>query len=185
MPTLDEDSIITNMSANIIVLCGVPFSGKSRLAKQLSDELGLKIMSYDNDIYAVHRHEVPAGTAPAKEYEAIQTIARQYLGDILSTGESIIYDDLCLERDDRNKLMQMANERNAKYILVFLDTPESVIQQRRDTNLETSARNHTSDEKLKLDLSLLEKPRPSENPIVVTPEASVEDVVGEIHRRLG
>ncbi len=179
------DSIITDMNAAIIVLCGVPFSGKSRLARQLSDELKLKIVSYDNDIYAVHKHEVPAGTSPAKEYEAVQAIAREYLSGLLSSGESIIYDDLCLERDDRSKLQRMAKEHGANYVLVFLDTPEPVIQQRRTANLATTTRGHISDEKLRLDLSLLEKPGPDEDAIVVTPETSVEEVVGEIRRRLG
>ncbi|HKU18122.1 MAG TPA: AAA family ATPase [Candidatus Saccharimonadales bacterium] len=172
------------MNQSIIILCGAPFSGKSRLAKQLNSELGLKIASYDNDIYAIHKHKVPKGTTPAKEYEAIQATARKHLGNLLLPGESIIYDDLCLEKDDRNKLKQVADEYGVGYILVFLDTPELVIQQRRDANLKTLARDHISDKKLKLDLSLLERPGADENPIIVSPDTPFEEVVNRIRRRL-
>lgn len=180
----ENNSIITDMNQSIIALCGAPFSGKSRLAKQLNSELGLKIVSYDNDIYAIHKHEVPLGTTPAKEYEAIQAIAHKHVGNLLSAGESIIYDDLCLEKDDRNKLKKVADAYGVEYVLVFLDTPESVIQQRRDANLKTPARDHISDEKLKLDLSLLERPGADENPIIVFPDTPFKDVVGSIRRRL-
>lgn len=63
------------MKPLLISLSGLPFSGKSTLAKKLATALYLPIISYDNDVYAKHKHEVSAGTSPADEFEMAQAIA--------------------------------------------------------------------------------------------------------------
>lgn len=63
------------MKPLLISLSGLPFSGKSTLAKKLATALSLPIISYDNDVYAKHKHEVSAGTSPADEFEMVQAIA--------------------------------------------------------------------------------------------------------------
>jgi len=171
------------MKPLIISLTGLPFSGKSTLAKVLSEELSLPIVNYDNDVYAKHKHEVPAGTLPAKEFEMIETIAREYLAKKLIAGQSLIYDDLGLQKEDPEHIRQLASENGANYVLVFVDTPIEVIEERRSLNHQTNGREHIDSEKLHLDISLLEKPQPDEPAIVVTPSTSIEHIVAEIHSR--
>ena len=53
----------------LIAMCGLPFAGKSVLARSLSHELGLRLLSYDFEIYLPHRHLVPPGSSVAAEYD--------------------------------------------------------------------------------------------------------------------
>jgi predicted kinase len=81
------------MRPALIAMCGLPFSGKSVLARSLGQSLGIRVLSYDFEIYQAFRH--------------------------LTAGGRLIYDDLLLERDDRRKL---AAACRAELVLVYLDT---------------------------------------------------------------
>src|SRR5690242_21318160 len=95
-------------------MCGLPFSGKSVLAEALSRELRIRLLSYDHGIYPVHSRQAPPGSSVAAEYDFVQDIARREIGTILARGESLIYDDLLLERDDRRKLAARSEEHTSE-----------------------------------------------------------------------
>ena len=70
----------------LIAMCGLPFAGKSVLARALSRELRIRLLSYDSEIYQVHRRRAPAGSSVAAEYDFVQGIARREIG---ADGEMI------------------------------------------------------------------------------------------------
>lgn len=165
------------MKSLLIALSGLPFSGKSTLAKYLAASLDLPVVSYDNDIYAKHKHEVPAGTSPAEEFEMVQAIARQLIAKKLTAGQSFIYDDLGLQKEERESIRKVAEDCGARYVLLFLDTPLSTIEQRRKNNNHSNIRGHIKDEKMALNISLLEKPDSDEQAIIVRPEMSLVHII--------
>jgi predicted kinase len=172
------------MKPLLIIMSGLPFSGKSTIAQQLSKELDIQILSYDDDVYAVHKSKVPPGTSPAKEFDMIEAIAREHIAEKLKSGQSLIYDDLCLDREDRLKLTNLANVCKAESILIYADTPLSLIEQRRKDNIKVNNRSHISDSKLHLDISLLQPPHQNENAIIVTPDTAITEIVSAIRARL-
>lgn len=168
----------------LIAVCGLGFSGKSVLARALSQELGIRTLSYDYEIYPVYRHLVPPGSSVAAEYDIVQDIAREQIAAILATGQSLIYDDLLLERDDRRKLAAVARDHRAELVLVYLDTPLAVINKRRAENARTQMRADSGETKLRLDASLLEPPDRTERAVCVRPSDAVADVLTKIRARL-
>ena len=171
------------MKAVLIVLCGLPFSGKSTLARELAQALQMAILSYDQDIYARYKHQVPPGTSKAQEYEMVESIARRQLGTLLQRGQAVIYDDLSLESEDRQVLKQLADECGAQSIVVYADTPLHVIEQRREANRQKAERGHIDEGTMQLDISLLQPP-PSQDVVVVKPGYKVSEVVLAIRRLL-
>jgi len=69
-------------------------------------------------------------------------------------------------------------------VLVYLDTPLAIINQRRAENLRTRTRTGISGAKLRLDASLLEPPGRTERAIYVRPADAVADVFTKIRARL-
>jgi len=171
------------MKPLLIILSGLPFSGKSTIAQKLSDALDIPILSYDNDIYAYHKTSVPPRTSAAKEYDIIQSIAREQLQTLLIKGDSIIYDDLNLEKSDRQLLVELCRACKAQEIIVYADTPVAVIEQRRQDNLAINTRSHIDEATMQLDISLLQPPSDDEHAIYITPGKSVAEVVRQIHDR--
>ena len=167
----------------LIAMCGLPFAGKSVLAGALSRELRIRLLSYDSGIYPVHSRLAPASSVAA-EYDFVQDIARREIGTILASGESLIYDDLLLERDDRRKLAGVAEAHWANFVLVYLDTPPSVIEERRAANSGTRARTSVPEAKMRLDISLLEPPEDTERAIDVSPDYVLPEVLARVSARL-
>ncbi len=172
------------MKPKLIILCGLPFSGKSTLARSISEALGVDILSYDHDIYAKHKNKVPAGTSKAKEYDLVQAIARDQLRDLLNKRQSVIYDDLCLEISDRKYLLDLAHECNATVVILFVDTSLDVIEQRRQANLQSNDRDHIDEDTMQLDISLLQPPTRDEGAISIEPGYALQEILRMIENRL-
>ena len=139
---------------------------------------------YDFEIYLPHRHLVPPGSSVAAGYDFVQDIARRQIGAILAAGESLVYDDLLLERDDRRKLAALAHQHRADLVLVYLDTPLAVIDQRQAENARTRTRHSVPEGEMRLDASLLEPPDTAEQAILVRPGDDLTDVLTRIRARL-
>ena len=165
-------------------MCGLPFAGKSVLAGALSRELRIRVLSYDFGIYPVYSRLAPAGSSVAAEYDFVQDIARREIGAILAGGESLIYDDLLLQRDHRRKLAAVAEAHWAGFVLVYLDTPLSVIDERRAANSRTRARTSVPEGKMRTDISLLEPPEEAERAVCVSPGYVLPEVLARITDRL-
>ena len=165
-------------------MCGLPFSGKSVLAEALSRELRIRLLSYDHGIYPVHSRSAPAGASVAGEYDFVQAIARREIGAILASGESLIYDDLLLQREDRRKLAAVAEAHWADLVLVYLDTPLPVIDERRAANSGTRRRASIPEASMRLDISVLEPPQDAERAIYVSPDYVLADVLARVSARL-
>jgi predicted kinase len=166
----------------LIAMCGLPFAGKSVLAGAVSRELRIRLLSYDFEIYPVYSRLAPAGSSAATEHDFVQGIARREIGAILASGTSLIYDDLLLERDDRRKLAAVAKAHWADLVLVYLDTPLSVIDERRAANART--RISIPEAKMRRDISLLEPPEEAERAIYVSPDYVLPEVLARISARL-
>ena len=164
-------------------MCGLPFSGKSVLAEALSRELRIRLLSYDHGIYPVHSRSAPAGASVAGEYDFVQAIARREIGAILASGESLIYDDLLLQREDRRKLAAVAEAHWAGLVLVYLDTPLPVIDERRAANSGTRRRASIPEASMRLDISVLEPPQDAERAIYVSPDYVLADVLARVNAR--
>ena len=165
-------------------MCGLPFSGKSVLAEALSRELRIRLLSYDHGIYPVHSRSAPAGSSVVGEYDFVQAIARREIGAILTGGESLIYDDLLLQREDRRKLAAVAEAHWAGLVLVYLDTPLPVIDERRAANSRTRARTSIPEASMRLDISVLEPPQDAERAIYVSPDYVLPEVLARVSARL-
>jgi len=166
----------------LIAMCGLSFSGKSVLAGTISRELRIRLLSYDAEIYPVYSRLAPAGSSAFAEHDFVQDVARREIGAILARGESLIYDDLLLEREDRRKLAAVAEAHWAELVLVYLDTPLSVIEERRAANSRT--RTSVPEAKMRLDISLLQPPEDAERAIYVSPDYVLPEVLAKIGARL-
>ena len=120
----------------------------------------------------------------AAEYDFVQAIARREIGAILASGESLIYDDLLLQREDRRKLAAVAEAHWAGLVLVYLDTPLPVIDERRAANSRTRARTSIPEASMRLDISVLEPPQDAERAIYVSPDYVLPEVLARVSARL-
>ena len=114
------------VSPNSITLIGMPGSGKSSVAKLLSDKLGIKLVELDENIEKEAKLDLfgildKYGEEKLAELEekAILDIQFESEKSIVSTGGSVIYSNKGMEH--------LCNKKNT---IIFLDTDYSVLKER-------------------------------------------------------
>lgn len=160
-------------------MSGLSFSGKSRLAEWIAPKLEAEIVSYDV-IYTELKPTFPSEISKVDEWEKIEKEARRRIARILQGGRSVIYDDLSVERVDRDRLRQLAEENDAAFKVVFLDTPLELIRARQRENEKTRERGTTSESNMQLVISQLSPPGSDEAAVVVTPDTEPQRVLAEL-----
>jgi predicted kinase len=163
-------------------MCGLPFAGKSVLAAALSRELRIRLLSFDLDFYPASSRLAPPGSTVAAVQKFVQDAAFREVGASLARGDSLIYDDLLLERDDRRKLAAVAETHWTSFVLVYLDTPVPVIEERRTAH--TRRRASIPEATLRQGIALLEPPEDAERPIRVGPDYVLPEVLAWVSARL-
>ena len=169
------------MKPTLYIMCGLSFSGKTSLAKQLAGFLEATVLSYDHDIWTVFKPTLPKDITKTDEWVFIETKAREHIAKLLQAGKNVIFDDLSVEVRDRDALRKTASENGANSIVVYMDTPIEEVIRRQKTNSITQERDVTSDENMRLVISQLQPPTTDEVAVTIRPDYVVSDVIAEIH----
>ncbi|HEX7002926.1 MAG TPA: ATP-binding protein [Trueperaceae bacterium] len=119
------------------MLCGLPGSGKTRLARELAE--GLPAISLDLDSWALSL--LGQTPPPAQLHDLLLRLkdlhwstARQ----LLAQGTNVVLDFGFWKRAERLEFARRARESGARPVLYFLDPPEEVLRSRladRNRNL--------------------------------------------------
>ena len=72
----------------------------------------------------------------------------------------------------------------AGFLLVYLDTPLAVIEERRAANSRTRARGSVPDGNIRTDIALLEPPDDGERAIYVSPGYVLPEILAAVSARL-
>ena len=163
----------------LYLMCGLSFSGKTTLAKQIAERTGAAYVAYDHLWGAA----IPPLEPPLPGWDdwlLVRKLARTCVAELLRAGRSVVYDDLNLEREDRADFRRVARAGGAECVVVYLETPIEVVLERRALNDRERARGETTLEKLRFDAAKLEPPGARERTVVVRPEDDLDVVLGAL-----
>lgn len=118
------------MRPTALLLCGLPFSGKSSLARALAAD-GYSVISLDainNERgFGLHGESVPGA-----EWMTTHGIALERLRTEISRGSNVVWDDTNYAAWIRDPIFEAALEAGAMPVIVFVDTPAEIVKQRAD-----------------------------------------------------
>lgn len=150
-PASDQDvqQILTAVRAHasrrkrpaLVVLAGLPGSGKSWVAEELRARTGAVVLESD----ALRRLLFPHRTYSAEEsrrlFAALQAAAEALLAD----SASVIVDATNLAEAERAPLYDMADQQRAKLVLVQVSAPGPLIRRRLDWRVATKVSRSEAD----------------------------------------
>lgn len=156
----------------LYIFTGLPYSGKTTLAKKLSEKLHFQRVSVDiiMDKMDMWRegHPTPEdwNTAYSKAYEELETLLKE--------GKDIIFDCGNLPFHERENARQIAMNANSPYKLIYVNTPKREILKRREKNLETKERGHLDDKMMDDAIALFDEPTENEHPIIYNQDMDLD-----------
>ncbi len=109
-----------------IVVSGLPGTGKSYFCKKLAERMPLLILESD----ALRKILFPSPAYTAEESTRLFRAIHQLIEDLLSKGIPIILDATNLSERYRERLYNIAERRNARLILVRVEAPPALVQER-------------------------------------------------------
>ena len=104
----------------LLILCGIPGSGKTTYARKLAEETGAILYCYD---------ELPDAFSPSRQQAVRESMWTAIVED-LRCGQDVICDDLHITMEKRKKILQMVSGINCKKKLIVVDTPLQICLQR-------------------------------------------------------
>ena len=110
----------------LIIVSGLPGSGKSYFSRRLAERLPLSIIESD----AMRQLLAPKPNYSQSESERLFRACHMLIGDLLRRGISVIFDATNLIERNREELYRIADSAEAKLIIVRLEAPPELVRQR-------------------------------------------------------
>ena len=116
-----------------IAMCGIPFAGKSTLARELATRCRVALVSVDAIIVDL---EISVGADAVDQRGWARAMAEGFDRSrrLLADGESVVYDNANHTRRNRDRCRRIAGKANAAFHCVWLDVPVEVARARLEAN---------------------------------------------------
>ena len=165
----------------LIVLCGLPFSGKSTLGRRLADELGLVHLELDQ-IMASQGVDLSAGAISNAVWITGYREGHRQLDRLLVARRSVVWDAVSFRWSHREKLRRMAKQHGASIHLIWLDIPLADVAQRRAANRLRPVRGDVADADFAMVADGFQPPRAEEAAVRYDPPTNT---IANLIERLG
>lgn len=141
----------------LIVVSGLPGTGKSYLCNKLAERLGFIVLESD----ALRKVLFPVPGYSAQESSHLFQVCHLLIEDLLKKGQSLILDATNLSERYREHLYSIAERLNAKLVLVRVEAPSEVVQER----LEARRKGMDAGNKSDADWAVYQKMKPAVQPL--------------------
>ncbi|MEM7764227.1 MAG: ATP-binding protein [Pseudomonadota bacterium] len=161
--------------------CGLAFSGKTTVAKQLAATLDISRVSLD-DINSERGLDAGIGMSDT-QWEETSAIAVQRLTQILSTGISVVLDDTLSHRFLRDRYRAVADDAQACFRLLYMDTPPKEIDLRIARNRSRPHRSDIRADVFEAHQRRFQHPGDDEKPIRLASRRDIETFLASLAQR--
>lgn len=123
----------------LYILCGLPFAGKTTLARALESKFGVSRVAIDDINTERGVWDDEAGMSP-EEWTNTYNEAYRRIDLLLSQGKSVVDEGANYNRTLRDCLRAIAEKYHASTIVIYVDIPVSEAQRRWQENRRTRLR---------------------------------------------
>lgn len=146
----------------LYIMCGVGFSGKSTLAKQIAEHTGASLVSQDA-LFFEKEKALNLDQDSDEHWRMLLDMCLERIKENLKAGKSVVFDNTNTRFEHREELREIAKSVGAETKVIFLDTPIEIQKERQQNNLKTGERHDVKQEYLDQAIAELEIPTQDEN----------------------
>src|SRR5712692_962169 len=166
--------IVTTNEPCLYILCGLPFTGKTTLARAFERQLGIALVELD-DINRVRGVGLHGEAISPEEWDGTYAEAYRQLDTFLAAGQSVLFDAASFTKAQRDFLRTLAGKRWASSLVIYLDVSEAEARQRWLQNRATGARYDVRDEDFAQVVNFFEPPAPEEHAVYYRPSQPADE----------
>lgn len=111
---------------HLVVMVGIPGSGKSFFADHFAETFNAPIISFDQ----LRDELFDQPTFTNDEYSIIERVADHQLGELFKTEQTIIYDGSGQQRQERTKLTKRAQSAGYETLFIWVQTETTTAKKR-------------------------------------------------------
>jgi len=142
----------------LILLCGIPFSGKTTLARQLCDTYGYVRIDLDEIKFELYGPEVKDKDIDQEGWDKVYREMYTRIETALKSGVTVVHDTGNFTKHERGIVRNIADRQKLKTITVFVDTPVETARERMLQNRHSRKRFDVSDTDFNAAVAELEPP---------------------------
>lgn len=161
------------------LLVGLPYSGKSTLAKQLIDKLGFAHINIDQLKWDKGYAEVGDDDVPDKAWDEIFTEADRLIVEYLSEGKNLANEYAWITKEWRDRARKVAEDAGFETKVIYIKIPVEEIRRRWQENIKTKTHFHWPEEEFNAYLKDFEEPTSDENVIFYNQKMSIDEWIKE------
>jgi tRNA uridine 5-carbamoylmethylation protein Kti12 len=136
----------------LLVMCGLPFSGKTVLAGKIAEYFGIEHINFYSQwvLLKTYKNDVSR--------EQVQEYAYQLIQNALEQHKVVIYDELNSEVLTRQDLQSIAQECGAQMTIIHMRISLDQLRKRRDFNKQYPSKQDVTDEQFLEQIAHFEPP---------------------------
>lgn len=157
------------------LLVGLPYAGKSTMARELKDKKGFAHINIDQLKWDRGYTEVGDDDVPDKVWDEIFEDADRLLVKHLQEGKNVANEYAWITREWRDRARKVAGEAGFPTKLIFINIPPEVIKQRWADNIQKKDHFHWPEDEFQRVFSDFEEPAADEDMLVYDQSIPLED----------
>jgi predicted kinase len=166
-----------NVPPALVVMVGLPGTGKSHLAREIARRVPVDIVETDD----IRLRLAPRPEYTADENRQVFGAAHGQLASLLNRGRSVVFDATNIFESGRRTLYRLADRAGARLLIVRTVAPDEVVERRlrdRTTGADSADRSEAGWEvyiRMKAEFKEIQRPH-----LVVDTSMELEPAVREI-----
>lgn len=116
----------------LYIMCGLPFSGKTTLARALANQCDF--VHLDLDTIARERSLFPEEGISDEQWGQVFREVHQQVAVLLTSGKSVVFDAVNYDRVGRDRLRTIAQQSSNSVYVIYINLTIQEIEERRQVN---------------------------------------------------
>ncbi|KKS94846.1 MAG: hypothetical protein UV71_C0017G0012 [Microgenomates group bacterium GW2011_GWC1_43_13] len=162
----------------LYIFCGIPFSGKTTIAKKLEEKLGYIRIDLDDVKFSLFGNDILDEKIDKQGWDKVYQKMYKQIEDNLKNDKTVINDTGNFTKHERDLVKEIADKLGLETIEVFIDTPTEIARQRLLENKKIKKRFDVSENDFNSTVSEFEPPEDN-NVITYKHPQPIEDWIIE------
>ena len=150
----------------LLIICGLPFAGKSTLGKAIIDRFGYEEVDVDETKFRLYGQSIQDEDLHPDDWVRIYAETDQLIENHLKSGRTVVDASRNFRKAERDIARSIADKAGVPLVTIYVDTPEGIVRQRMLENRRQPSRRDITDKDFQEAIMAMEPPLAVENPLV-------------------